>query len=210
VPNLLIGEQYFYGMWFKAFDAADVGKVVAYRGVAGASYGKVTLTNQWQLVGRAEVAALSSVGVSIAIRGNEATADSVSFLVAHAQLEIGAARTEQEEKADASYGASETFRGNKRAFPRLAAIVAEDANVTIYDLTESGRPMVLRWATGANNMVQGTISSVGALNGYLCVGSNSGLFVINMVKDSAAFQSTSTDKTYKGGIALRGGANGYA
>jgi hypothetical protein len=71
---------------------------------------------------------------------------------------------------------SEVFRGNKRDFPRLAGIVAEASNVTIYDLTESGRPMWMRfdrrstatWVSayfGGNSSAN--VSSVSALNGLL-------------------------------------------
>jgi hypothetical protein len=106
-------------------------------------------------------------------------------------------------------GITEVFRGNTAKFPRLAAIIAEATNVTLYDLTAPGRPMAFGWAAAANNMVQGTVSSLAAMNGCICVGSNSGAFIINMAKDSASSQSTSTDKVYKGNVAQRGGANGY-
>jgi hypothetical protein len=106
-------------------------------------------------------------------------------------------------------GITEVFRGNTAKFPRLAAIIAEATNVTLYDLTAPGWPMAFGWAAAANNMVQGTVSSLAAMNGCICVGSNSGAFIINMAKDSASSQSTSTDKVYKGNVAQRGGANGY-
>jgi len=73
-------------------------------------------------------------------------------------------------------GVTETFRGNKAEFPRLSAIVAETPNVTIYDLTEPGRPMWMRFAVtfGTSMLVKFSdhpIGSLAALNGKLVVGS---------------------------------------
>lgn len=113
-------------------------------------------------------------------------------------------------KLNAGTGTTEVFRGNTAKFPKQVGIVAETANVTLYDLTSPGRPMFARFVAAANNMVQGTVSALGAMSAYLCVGSNQGVFVINFAKDSATFQSTATDKTYRGNIAQRGGANAYA
>lgn len=113
-------------------------------------------------------------------------------------------------KLNAGSGTTEVFRGNKRAFPKLAAIVAEAASVTIYDLTEPGRPMAFRFVAATNNMVQGTVSSAGAMNGDIVIGSNSGAFRITMPRDAATRYSTAADQFYKGNVAQRGGANGYA
>jgi hypothetical protein len=131
-----------------------------------------------------------------------------TFKVTAFHLNWGSSFTGYEVKT-ADGTTTEVFRGNTAKFPRLAAIVAEASNVTIYDLTAPGRPMACRWEAAANNMVQGTVSSLAAMNGCICVGSNSGAFIINMAKDSASSQSTSTDKVYKGNVAQRGGANGY-
>lgn len=74
---------------------------------------------------------------------------------------------------NAGSGITEVFRGNKRDFPRLAGIVAEAGNVTIYDLTEPGRPMWLRAVGGAYTAFPvGGVSSIAALNGIVCVGGN--------------------------------------
>lgn len=76
-------------------------------------------------------------------------------------------------KLNATAGITETFRGNKRDFPRLSAIVAEAGNVTVYDLTEPGRPMWMRFGKSAAGVV-GTAgkfilgSSSAAANGVAC------------------------------------------
>lgn len=93
-------------------------------------------------------------------------------------------------KLGAGYGAlTEVFRGNKAKFPRLAAIIAEAASVTIYDLTEKGQPMWMRFAYSQYaNMLSGisTATSVSALNGILCAGASgtSDLSVVFFTKDS--------------------------
>ena len=80
-------------------------------------------------------------------------------------------------KLNATSGITEVFRGNKRDFPRLAGIVADAMSVTIYDLTEQGRPMwrVIR----PSNLVGSfrdvwrgnrTPSSIAALNGKVFFG----------------------------------------
>lgn len=57
-------------------------------------------------------------------------------------------------------GITETFRGNKRDFPRLSAIVSEASNVTVYDLTRPGRPMWRR-------VTASSCAGVVALNGWV-------------------------------------------
>lgn len=84
-------------------------------------------------------------------------------------------------RLNAGSGTTEVFRGNKRDFPRLAGIVAEAASVTIYDLTEPGRPMWMRFIgglTGILTAAYGLMSSntypvngMAASNGALVVGS---------------------------------------
>lgn len=76
-----------------------------------------------------------------------------------AQVELGTVATAYEAKTTDG-PTSETFRGNKRDFPRLSAIVAEAGNVTVYDLTEPGRPMWRR-VTAASCV------GVVALNGWV-------------------------------------------
>ena len=81
-------------------------------------------------------------------------------------------------KLGAGYGElTEVFRGNKAKFPRLAAIVAEGSAVTIYDLTEPGRPMWMRFANPTEGTFAipalggqiGTAGPVAALNGTIVV-----------------------------------------
>lgn len=94
-------------------------------------------------------------------------------------------------RLNAGSGITEVFRGNKRSFPKIAGIVAEAFNVTIYDLTESGNPM---WMVFSMRSVSGTsftvnnIASLVALNGILAFGTiasnpNSGLLFARLIKD---------------------------
>jgi hypothetical protein len=109
------------------------------------------------------------------------TGDGVSGLyVVDWQLEYGSAATGFESKAGiADNGQTETFRGNTARFPRLSAIVAEGQNVTIYDLTQPGRPMWMRFIVNGNNSVFFPgggygFGSLAAGQGRVCVGSASG------------------------------------
>ena len=97
-------------------------------------------------------------------------------------------------KLNAGSGTTEVFRGNKAKFPRLAAIVAESNSVTIYDLTEPGRPMWMRFVrpTAANptclwawNTVVAT--GVAMANGVLTLSStgSSRLKALNFVSEWA-------------------------
>ena len=110
------------------------------------------------------------------------------------QVEEGSTATAYEARgADGSV--TETFRGNKADFPRLAGIVAEAANVTIYDLTEAGRPMWMRFiGTTANGGILGgygyafSVSSLACLNATLSVPMSlayNGVSFIDFAKDSA-------------------------
>ncbi len=103
-----------------------------------------------------------------------------SIFVANAQLEYGYSATEYEAKTTIG-STSEIFRGNKAEFPKLAAIVAEAGNVNIYDLTEPGRPMWMRfWKPGTDGIANflshssSPVSSINALNGYVAVGQSNG------------------------------------
>lgn len=119
-------------------------------------------------------------------------------------------------RLNATSGTTEVFRGNKRDFPRLAGIVAESANVTIYDLTEPGRPMWMRFiatATAtitAKNLLSGA-NSIAALGGQVFVGGSgtnlTGLTAIDFACDKARLRLTS-GYTWTG-IANRNSAGGY-
>lgn len=90
----------------------------------------------------------------------------------------------------------ETFRGNTAKFPKQVAIVAEAANVTLYDLTQPGRPMWMRFivnpcgtnatlsgAITASSTTGGNISSVAALNGSLLIARNTDQFAVTGVNE---------------------------
>lgn len=101
----------------------------------------------------------------------------------------------------ANYGTTtEVFRGNTAKFPRLAAIVAESNSLTIYDLTQPGRPMWMRFVTngafnggafgfghlGADG--NAPISSIAALNGKICAtqnvtGNAEGVRIVDFITD---------------------------
>lgn len=78
-------------------------------------------------------------------------------------------------RLNATSGTTETFRGNKRDFPRLAGIVTEAARTTIYDLTEPGRPM---WRSFTSSACTGVF----AINGWL-VRAQANTPVIDYVRD---------------------------
>jgi hypothetical protein len=93
-------------------------------------------------------------------------------------------------KLNSASGVTEVYRGNKRSFPKMAAIVAESASVTIYDLTEAGRPMFARFVnTGA--MATGSITAIHALSGQIYVGGGSGLAQLDFAKDRLVLRNTS-------------------
>jgi len=125
-----------------------------------------------------------------------------------AQLELGSTATTYEPKtSDGSI--TEIFRGNKAKFPKVAGIVAEATNTTIYDLTEPGRPMWMRfrafrdyssktihdawaisWGSGGGIGTQ----SCAALDGAMIIGQNQsspspdyggGLYYFDFAKDTA-------------------------
>lgn len=129
-----------------------------------------------------------------------------------------------EKKAVADLGQSETFRGNKAKFPRLAAIVAEASRVVIYDLLEPGRPMWMvvtmtasavapynqLWRNGGRNA-----TSLAARESELCIGlsatvgdSAAGVIRINFAKDVMARQgldgsSPAASGVFREGVAQR-------
>lgn len=114
-------------------------------------------------------------------------------------------------RLNATSGTTEVFRGNKRDFPRLSAIVAEASSVTIYDLTEPGRPMWMRFVRGAAsstmNMVgTSTISlnNMAQVNAVLAIGTNdSGVFLIDFSKDRRLRTQIVNTASYNGRIAQR-------
>lgn len=103
---------------------------------------------------------------------------------------------------NAGSGITEVFRGNKRDFPRLAGIVAEGEAVTIYDLTEPGRPMWMTFRSGGGALpsiwrTSRLALSSAMLNGILCIGLSgsdsgyTGLYVAEFVSDNVYRRNTS-------------------
>lgn len=87
-------------------------------------------------------------------------------------------------------GVTEVFRGNKAKFPLVSAIVGDYGSVTIYDLTEPGSPMWMRFVAGtrngSNHVCDSGVICVTALNGILAVGANGGgLSLIKFVHDES-------------------------
>jgi hypothetical protein len=86
-PTASVGLSYTQSIWMKAATGADVGKQIAIRSVAGASYGVITLTADWVRYTRTEVAAASSW--QIANRGTATADNSVSVLLWGGMLNPG-------------------------------------------------------------------------------------------------------------------------
>ena len=98
-----------------------------------------------------------------------------------AQAERGTTATSYEAKtADGSV--TETFRGNKADFPRLAGIVADGSGaslgLTIYDLTELNRPMWMRFTSRAAATDFAILDPTWASNGISCVAATNGMLVV--------------------------------
>jgi hypothetical protein len=118
---------------------------------------------------------------------------------------------------NATSGITQVYRGNTRDFPKIAAIVAEASSVTIYDLTQTGRPMWMRFAAtatatlSAKQLLAGA-NALAALNGKILVGGNgtnlTGLTLIDFPRDAAELRQTS-GYTWAGGISGRNGTGGY-
>jgi hypothetical protein len=112
-----------------------------------------------------------------------------------------------ENKTTTDQGTTEVFRGNTAKFPRLSAIIAEAANVTIYDLTQPGRPMWMRFTTAATQLLNANITSVAMLNGSLRVGSSvSGLAIFEFISDNKWGVRADTNKYRVGSMANRNAA----
>jgi len=83
-----------------------------------------------------------------------------------------------------------TYRGPQREFPARAVAVAQANDITVYDLTQSEPVLWMKFVNAAGNILTGTLtmSSVELRGGNLFVGANTandGLFVINLLTDSA-------------------------
>ncbi len=126
-------------------------------------------------------------------------------------------------KLNATSGTTEVFRGNKRDFPRLAGIVAEASNVTIYDLTEPGRPMWMRFLPSSGNASYSTsrallgpsnVSTVYALNGILAAATASNIgyqgSLINFPADRVPYLVNGSAGSFAGNIARRNETLGFS
>jgi hypothetical protein len=125
------------------------------------------------------------------------TGDGVSgAYIAQAQIEVGSSFTSWEVPkigaAATDFGTTQVYRGNTAKFPRLSSIVAESGNVTLYDLTQPGRPMWMQFTASpiysfiSPKTTTGTVSSVAAGYGRLVVATgNTGGFIADFVGDKA-------------------------
>jgi hypothetical protein len=88
----VVSSVYSTGLFAKAWSAGDVGKVIIFRGAAGATYTAVTLTSEWQRVFSSETAAATSTPFQISLRPGQAGSSSgtVDVLLWGAQAELGA------------------------------------------------------------------------------------------------------------------------
>ena len=90
-------NSYAGSLWVRAATAADVGKVLLFRHVAGSTYLGITLSASWQRVQVAEVAAGASSSFAIDLRPGF-SGSSTGTVTAHlwrAQLEAGSSATSE-------------------------------------------------------------------------------------------------------------------
>lgn len=204
--------------------------VVQFKGVANEGYAVYDLTgvtatatnatasitsvgNGWYLCKLTVQATASGTGyVRIFLDNSQYQGNSVSGIyIWGVQLEYGSTVTTYEPKGIEG-SSSEVSRGNKKSFPKLSAIVAEDTSITIYDLTETNRPMWMRFVRNTGNILQlesaSKVYSLLAINSVIYIGQGAAgvcLNEVNFYKDSAeAFATTTTDGgKFKSNIAGR-------
>ena len=153
-------------------------------------------------------------GLNVALEAHDANstaqqnfaADGTSgIFITEPQYESGPIATAYEENANTTT-TTETFRGNKRKFPKLAGIVAEGASasqsLTIYDLTEPERPMWMRFAGSSSTatpylLYTGGSHSLSASNAKLAIGAvNTGMILTDFCRDSATRYSSNNNLGY--------------
>ena len=105
-------------------------------------------------------------------------------------------------------------RGNRREFPSVAVIVAEDNVVTIYDGDDPNLSMWMVFRSGGSNgtNMMGRTNEAGAcvymLGGLLCVGRDYfGLHMVNFITDQGWFKESGYDTPYVSPICYRNGGN---
>lgn len=187
---------YTISAYVRAFSQdTDVGLAVLNNGSDNikSSYA-TTATSSWTRISVTGTTDGANTGIRFAFSSK------YKVLIAGIQIEYGSSVGTYQYKAGDG-GSSLTYRGNKREFPKLSAIVAEATNVTIYDLTESGRPMWMRFVnTGAMNI--GTISSLAnsivALNSRLFICGSTGFFDVDFFKDTLTrcIQNSTSQQKY--------------
>ena len=96
-----------------------------------------------------------------------------------------------------------TDRGDRKEFPAVAVIVAQNDILTIYDGDDPNLPMWMIFRAGGNNghrMIGRTTehtTSVSMMNGLMCVGRDTfGLHMINFIADRARFKEAGYDTPY--------------
>ena len=143
--------------------------------------------------------------------------DGVSgFTLRFGQIEDGLIWTGNEAKTGTSNVlnvVTEVFRGNKRDFPRLASLVAEANSITIYDLTEPGRPMWMRFNVSAgNNLLLPDVTSLAAISGIIGLGTKAeyGFQTINFMADDSLRASAGQRSKYMGNISQRNSVIGHS
>ena len=162
---------------------------------------------------------LISIGISDVLDNAVIVPDtSKRIIIRKPQLEYNSTATTYEYKRIAG-AISEVFRGNKRDFPRLAAIIGDAAGVSIYDITEVGRPMWMSIPVSSSTSFQNHTTSAGspslrAYNGILVVGhngSNGFLKEFTFPTDKASLRSSSGSfRWINEQISARvGGSGGY-
>jgi hypothetical protein len=87
------GLNYTGSIWLKAATPSDVGKQLAFRGVANVAYGVVTITSDWVRYERTETETDTSGAFQLASRGTFSNGNEVSVHIWGAQVETGSVAT---------------------------------------------------------------------------------------------------------------------
>jgi hypothetical protein len=93
LPTILNGYAYAATIYIKAATAGDIGKQIAFRGVAGVGYQVVTLTADWVRISTVETSTGTAGNFELASRGTVSADNQVSAHVWGAQLELGPTAT---------------------------------------------------------------------------------------------------------------------
>jgi hypothetical protein len=93
LPTILNGYAYAATIYIKAATAGDIGKQLAFRGVAGVGYQVVTLTADWVRISTVETSTGTAGNFELASRGTVSADNQVSAHLWGAQLELGSTAT---------------------------------------------------------------------------------------------------------------------